>query len=349
MASVTAMDRPSRFWWWSSAAAVAAIAVAAALYVVIGYQGDRGDLLTPAAGDDRVRSETTLGDATIVLEAEHGTIGIAELLEVTLIVEGPAGSLVTLPKLNGEAGSFDVESRDAIGPVTIDADRRRWMRTYLLAPLEVGTLATPPMTVILQEAVRQDRIETRRIDVEPLAVEVTTVLPPDANIGKPRGILGPVSLPEPERPLLWPWIAGAALALAVLAYIVRRLSRRRPLEDRASDEPAEVSALSALARLEGAYSADDIEGFHIRIAAILRDYAERRFDLPASYLTTQEVAAVVAARPKSQGWGGRLTTILGHCDLVKFARLRPSPEEMDQTRAAAAAFIRDTSADSEEA
>lgn len=347
---MAAADHPQRPWWRIAAAAIAAatvIIVAGVLYLSPADLGDGQENLARGGGSEGARSEITAGTATVVLEAEHISIGIADLLEVTLIVEGPAGSLVTLPKLDGEAGSFEVESRDAIGPVTIDAERRRWMRTYVLEPMEVGTVPTPTMTVIFQEVVRQDRIETHRIDAEPLAIEVTTVLPPDADIGKPRGILGPVPLPEPERRRLWPWIAGGGLALALAAHVASRLARRRQSAERVAEETAEASALAALERLEGAGPADDVEAFHIRISTILRDYTERRFGVPAPYLTTQEVA-LAAARPEMQGWGDRLTALLGHCDLVKFARLRPSPSAMNETRSAAAAFIHDTSDGSKE-
>ena len=73
--------------------------------------------------------------------------------------------------------------------------------------------------------------------------------------------------------------------------------------DAAAAEPEQSTAHSALAvleRMDATGSVDDIEGFHIRIATILRDYAERRFDVPAGHLTTQEVAAASAATSATQ-------------------------------------------------
>jgi hypothetical protein len=83
--------------------------------------------------------------------------------------------------------------------------------------------------------------------------------------------------------------------------------------------------------------------FYTRLSAILRCYLEDRFGLHAPEQTTEEF--LVAARsssfflPEQQE---QLKQFLVHCDLVKFAELQPTNQEIQQTFDICKEFIQAT-------
>ena len=88
--------------------------------------------------------------------------------------------------------------------------------------------------------------------------------------------------------------------------------------------------MRALARLrnEPRISTEQIERFHVELARILRLYLEERFGLHAPERTTEEFFAEAQRSVLLDASQlHELSAFLGHCDLVKFARLVPGDDE----------------------
>jgi Domain of unknown function (DUF4381) len=225
-------------------------------------------------------------------------------------------------------------------PTTEAAGTGLWRRDYLLEAEDVGALPVPPLTVTFTE---QTEGAARRLQTEPLAVAVTSVLPPDVDIAAPKDIAPPVPLPRAAGS--WPpWLLGlAALGLAVLTALAWRRRKRRPVAS--GLRPAHLLALAELERLQGQLPAGQHVGeeVYLRLADILRRYVVRRFGLRADAKTTEELLASaersggpIAARRHLIG------PVLAACDLVKFARHRPGPDDLPIQLRQTRAFIEQT-------
>jgi hypothetical protein len=116
-----------------------------------------------------------------------------------------------------------------------------------------------------------------------------------------------------SRPWLFAVFAGgAALLLAAVAWLVRRLRRRRPRT------PAEL-ALAALDEARARSGSEPPDRFAFAVSAALRQYIEDRFALKAPTRTTEEFLHELAT-PGSALAAHRddLGDFLAHCDRVKF-------------------------------
>lgn len=145
------------------------------------------------------------------------------------------------------------------------------------------------------------------------------------------------------------WIAGALLGLVLLVWLLRRLRRERTEQHpQAIPLPAHVKALRALARLrqQPRISHEQIEGFYVELAQVLRVYLEERWQLHAPERTTEEFlgeaerGTVLRHEQRAQ-----LQRFLQACDLVKFARFVPDDAAHLQTFAIAEAFVETTRPD----
>ena len=130
-------------------------------------------------------------------------------------------------------------------------------------------------------------------------------------------------------------LAGAALAVALLAALGLRFWKRRPKKVRAvaavPSAPPEVVARARLNTLQALLDKGDVLGFHVELSETLKVYLGRRYEADFVDCTTEEVRTLLQselrARPavaKSRDGIGR---VLAACDMVKFARDVPERRE----------------------
>ena len=208
-----------------------------------------------------------------------------------------------------------------------------------------------PLQVRLVERSRRenaDRVEeTRRYEAyafsladlaEPVELRVTRALDPTAP--------GPAELPAAPLSGATPWAALLATALGAMALLlyVRRLRKplRTPEVQPGVSEAApgpHVRALERLERLRAQQPAghDELQAYYLEASGLVRDYARERFALMTAVLTTEELLARSTHRAV-------LAEVLGHCDLVKFARHAATAPERKSMLNGAETFVRETSA-----
>ncbi|MHC4548757.1 MAG: hypothetical protein ACYTEZ_08255 [Planctomycetota bacterium] len=225
------------------------------------------------------------------------------------------------------------------------------------APADWSGEALAPLAVRLVETARREddrRVEERRryqayaftlgdltVPVpsgEPLALAVRRSLDPAAP--------GPAELPGEPLPAPFPWGFGSAVGGALLAAVVLLVRRRRrrpaapppgPVSEAAAPAPHRL-ALERLARLRAQQprTHEEVQSFHVEASGLVRDYVGERFGVGTAERTTEELLALaLRASPL-------LAEVLRPCDLVKFARHRPTAAERGHLLDTAETFVRET-------
>jgi hypothetical protein len=247
--------------------------------------------------------------------------------------------VVTFPTLADRLGPFALASETAPAASSADADRDRWRRDYVLEPEGAGALTVPALTV----TVRDRAGAPSALATAPFAIAVTSLLPAEVDFAEYRDIAPPVELPPAGLAwLLWPAIL-LVVALAGFFLVWRR--RRRRSAALLPAQPPHLLALSELERLARRLPADrpGTEEFYVRLAQILRHYVAGRFGLSAPTRTTEELLTAVATTGGPLAARGPLIgTILGNCDLVKFARAQPTPTAAPGNLHQARTFVEQT-------
>ena len=228
---------------------------------------------------------------------------------------------------------------------TVDAEPPRpfgngeWRRYSLhLRPTRTGELFIPPFEV---------RGEGEGVPAIATTPEWTMTV--GSVLGESGGDVEAPAPPFPPRAPLWPWLAGAAGALVLVALIWwwrrRRPARRDVLE---TPLPPHVKALRALLRLKHAPrgTAEQVDAFYVEVSHVLRVYLEERFGMHAPERTTEEFLGELEGDARlSLEQRGRLREFLAQCDLVKFARVVPAETVHARTLETAEQLVEATRAD----
>lgn len=308
---------------------------------------------SPAAAD-----EAASDGMSIERKSERGPVSVTARLEPKAPVIGDTVALgitvtsapeveVLMPEFGEALDRFAIVDFKPV-PDRIDRDGRvvREQR-YTLATQLSGKQSIPPILVEFVDRRPGQKPAPEGEDAyevlsERIDFEVESVIPagetPD--LRPMLGELGPLPVPSPPA---WPWVLALALAAGVASpFLVRaflywrRLARRRSAYEIAR---VQLERLLAAAPQGGT----DVDAFFVRLSGIIRRYIENRFVVHAPELTTEEFLAAASASADFTVEHQRLLQdFLRQADLVKFARLRPAPSEIENSVKRARQFLEDT-------
>jgi hypothetical protein len=272
-------------------------------------------LATPLAAQSRIATTVDRTSATV-----------GDRITMTVTVEYPVGTRVAWPD------SLDLapfEAMDArIAPATQAGGTARSTATFTLAAFELGELQIPSFDV---EVVGTGG-ESETLSTEARGVEIVSVGVDES--GDIRDIRGPLSIPMSLLRMLL--LALVPLLLVAFLYTLARRLRSRDEEPEparpALERPAHEIALEALAALEGSGMLErgEVKEYHIDVSDILRTYVESRFRVDALEMTTREVLQGLERAGVDDSFREGLSAFLDQCDMVKFAKVRPGPDQSRQ-------------------
>jgi hypothetical protein len=291
---------------------------------------------------DAPRALDRKGPASVwatVPEGDPPALRLSDELTLTLRVKAPAPLEVELADKPRMTDLWVLERKGAArASVHPDNGEAIWEQDLLLAPRQPGdqTVELPALRY------RSGGGPWKKVVWAPLTVRITTRIA-TADPTSARDITGTEDLP-PAAPrggwLVW---AGVGVAVLLLAGLGMWLGRRRP--PKAPPLPPHRWALRELEALatRAPRTGEEVEKYHTALSAVVRRYLERRFLIPAERQTTAEfLEAVRQSSDLSEGQRGSLGELLGRCDLAKFARVWPPPEECQALLAEARRFIEET-------
>jgi Domain of unknown function (DUF4381) len=236
------------------------------------------------------------------------TVTVGEHFLVRVRVRAPKGAEIGFPV--GPDSGLAVEAVDPKREQA-SADTTATERTaiYRLVAWTVGA-----QHVALGGLVVSAAGVDRRYAVPDVAVIVKSVRPNDSTGRVPRPARDVMVAP----PVIWPWIVGGLLVLALLLWMLRRRLRRRPAASHIgrgalADAQRDFARIDQLSLLEagerGRYVALQID--------VLREYLAARIPEATRSLTSTELLAVLRADAPVPL--PRLVPVLAAADLIKYA------------------------------
>jgi hypothetical protein len=279
------------------------------------------------------------GPLAVSVSLEPAEIRVGDTARLAVVVEHPAAGRVGLPEV-GQGKAVVVSGRTQKTDSIEEGRRERTTVDVLLTSFEIGEhrLGAGKVTFTGQGgAVLEIPFPAATLRTKSVLRGANTPM---------RGLKGLAHWPAPL--LRWAVLAaGLAMLAAAVAIGARR--RRGGRLAKPPPGPPPVSpherALKALAALHGGkpIGEREVEPFYRELSSIVRRYVEERFGLRAPERTTEEfIREAGGSNQLAPPHQELVRGFLEQCDLVKFARLRPRPQDATRALEAAVLLVRET-------
>lgn len=261
---------------------------------------------------------------------DKNTIRIGDVVTYSITVTRSPEVEMIWPGMAANLGAFEIRSYEP--PRSEKKNGLIEDRVaYTISTFDVGEFEIPPLT--FRYTVSDDTTQ-HLLQTEKLKIVVESLKPSEA--GDIRDIKGPLSLPVSYRQLiLWGSIALAvALLLSALYYVYQRKKAGKSLLPKKTEppRPPHAAALEALHDLKSSslLAEGRVKEYYIRVSEIIRRYIEGRYFICALELTTYELIERLRAADVEPEMVQLIQEFLDACDLVKFAKYRPTADENQQ-------------------
>ncbi|MFH1681947.1 MAG: hypothetical protein ABIH26_15065 [Candidatus Eisenbacteria bacterium] len=271
-------------------------------------------------------------ETIVTASIDRDTITVGDPITLTIRLEAPTGEEAELPAIDGDRiGPFEILEISPVHEETREGVRSG-TRVLRITAFLTGGMEIPSL-----------RSEAGGVGSAPIPVTVLSVgVDPSGDI---RDVKKPISLGRDWLGLLLP--ALLLLLAAAGIFLLRRRRRKKapaPVLRPADLRPAHVIAIESLARLEGEHAGPNgvPRAFYFRLSAVVRDYIDRRYALPAPERTTREILREIRKEKLDSGAAGLLRELLLRCDLVKFRGDEPPRAEAEEALRGAREFVEKT-------
>jgi len=276
-------------------------------------------LLTPSSMARDI--ELISAQATV----DHDEVFIGDKITYRISVEVPKEGDVLFPSF-----SADVEElvlRDTGGDVRGVFGTKRHEQWFVLDSYILGTHTIPP--TVIQYRMHPDN-EWQDYATNEVTIIVKSILVGEADANDIRDIKMPIDFPNTLQSLLI--IVGILIVVILVAGVVRYYRKKHAGHGTIIIRPAHEIAYEALNILKekDLVSKGFVKEFFSELSLIARHYIENRFNVRAPEMTTEEfLYALKDSTALTDEHKKSMKYFLFQCDMVKFAKYGPTPEEIE--------------------
>lgn len=272
-------------------------------------------------------------DITLRVNADRRPITIGDRILYTIDLRAPRTAEIQMPSFTDNMiGDFEIKDSTTKTAVSLFGKKRYYYRYHITAYI-AGKRDIPQLDIKYKLKGSKDWVTKK---TEAISINVLSVLPKElpADI---KDIKGPAGYFE----LNWVIIVGALFGLIiciVAIVIIIRIRNRKPI--RLPHETALEDLEAARSKL---INSGDVKEYFVGVSDCVRRYIERVFALKAPEMTSEEFlnslrdSAALALRHKDL-----LKGFMNACDLVKFAKYKPTGQETENLHVTAVNFVNET-------
>ena len=303
--------------------------------------------LPSGRGQDAWEKTSTLGPVSITVRLSPREPVIGDTLDLQIDVTAANNVEVLMPEFGEALGRFQVADFHDKESLT-ETGSTLYSQSYSLYSPPSGEHAIPPILVEFvdrrpgeqeaPEGLDAYELFSERIDFKIASVAVADA---SAELNPAMGKIEPYTSPtESVRPWI-AWAIGSILGLAIVGLLFVLIFFRTTVVRRSAYELARKQLDQLMNQPQP--SGEEIDEFYVALTSIIRTYLENRFSLRAPELTTEEFLSDVAeSAVLSHAHKKLLNDFLKHADLVKFAGVKPGPDDISETLSRASQFLDET-------
>lgn len=283
------------------------------------------------AGAMMAISASAAPSVTVQASADSTVMLMGDLNHLRVTVDMPAGSraeLIDFPILPTGTEYIDYKGVDVVASdsSSVIADARRKIQfDFTIQAFDPGTVTLPPFAVL----------EAPGADTAFSNVVTFKVLPVDVDSLQTINPLAPIASADSRWYDYIPdwifWALGAVLVLigALLAFRFFRKHKEEIFEQKKVHIPPYDLAKMRLSKLKDRHLPENghEKEYYTELVDILREYLQGRFGIFAMEMTSTQILKALRSNPETRLSAPQMQEVLAIADFVKFAKVRPLPDD----------------------
>lgn len=196
---------------------------------------------------------------------------------------------------------------------------------FTVQAFDPGTVTIPPFCVVPAPGADTVRSGALALKVAPVDVDSLETINPMASIVSAN----PRWYDYIPGWLVWVLAISAVIAGGIAAFILLRKRKQEAEELKAAPVPPYELAISRLEQLRKSNLAEtgQEKQYYTQLVDILRQYLEGRFGINAMEMTTTQIVRALRSNPETRMTADEVRAVLSVADFVKFAKVRPLPDD----------------------
>lgn len=277
------------------------------------------------------QASAALPKITASIDSTAVEMGSKAMITVDISDSSHQGLFVNLPKAGTETDNLDYSG------VQCDTFPGGYKVNITIQAFTPGDITFDPFIYVLgKDTVRSNHVSLKVLPVDLDSLE--TINPMASIVNVPRKWYDYI----PDF-IWWIILAAAIIAIATTLYLLYRKNGSIILHRPKPVDPYEA-AMAELTKLkERKLTENGQEKEHYTsLVDILRKYLEQRFGINAMEMSSTQILASLKSNPETRDNQPRIKQILEIADFVKFANVRPMPDDNIKTFNNVVAFVEDT-------
>lgn len=288
------------------------------------------------------------GNITVKASVDSVELIMGDRANLSVQVDMPAGEestvqLVDFPLLTPGTEYIDFHGVDVVksdSTVVSANGRTRINFDFVIQAFDPGTITIPPFAVVSSQG--RDTVYSGIVALKVIPVDVDSL----ETINPMESIVSPRTRWYDYFPdwLLWTLLGIVVACLGVWAYLKLRKHQEIVEERRQAPVPPYELAMTRLNTLRSrnlAESGQEKE-YYTELVDILRQYLEGRFGINAMEMTSTQIVRALRSNPETRLTAEEMKSVLSIADFVKFAKVRPLPDDNIRAFSRAINFVETT-------
>lgn len=296
-------------------------------------------IIAAAAASMTINAATHSVKAT--LDSAYLLMGRQTRLHLEIVEDKDASGQLLL---KGDTLVKEVEVIDMSQADTTDIGNNRVQinRNLIIQSFDSGLYTLPPILYVSNG----DTSESRQLTLKVLPAPVDSLATIHAYAGIEEGESRWYDFLPNWITDYWGWILLAIILIAggIVAYLLTTKKVRNVILPAKKPIPPYELAMIQLNALREQHLCENGQEreYYTQLTEILRDYLARRFGINAMEMTSSQIVSTLAANEATKLPNRFMKQILEIADFVKFAKVRPLPDDNAKSFNSAIQFIEDT-------
>lgn len=205
--------------------------------------------------------------------------------------------------------------------------------SWRLWPTQEGILSIPEISIISQKTQEDDKTPLYRGKTNPITIKVRSFFD-TSNPDQPPVLKIQKDLPPPPTSIPWLWIVvGLIVLVGIGVFLLIYKKRKKPIAVEPQETPHE-RVIRRLKELEQFIlnHPEQVHHYYYQLSEIFREYLEKRFDLSAVSMTSQEFLPLLENKtPYTAEERNKIVLLTQKSDLIKFAEALPTKTELESS------------------